>query len=154
MTGREVATLCHVRRIARPRDWADNRVSRGAGPRAARREGRRSGGHGPEPRGDPDESDPRRAVGPCAGELVNRSVGTTHNLKHIRRVMDIAGWTLPQYARQCTGRAHMGQVHRARSRTSGGAERWRHDRLEFACGDGEYIQIAFVLDCHDRECLA
>jgi transposase InsO family protein len=28
------------------------------------------------------------------------------------------------------------------------------DVLEIACWNGEYVQLGFVLDCHDRECLA
>jgi transposase InsO family protein len=48
-----------------------------------------------------------------------------------------------------TGRAHTGQVQRAVSN-----ERWSSDGLEIACWNGEYVQIGFVLDCHDRECLA
>jgi putative transposase len=33
-------------------------------------------------------------------------------------------------------------------------ERWCSDVLELACWNGEYVQLGFVLDCHDRECLA
>ena len=48
-------------------------------------------------------------------------------------------------ARLRTGRAHRGQLQRAVSN-----ERWCSDGLEIACWNGEYIQIAFVLECHDR----
>ena len=81
--------------------------------------------------------------------LVNRTFDTSYNRKRIRRVMEIAGWTLPKNARRRTGRAHRGQIQRAVSN-----ERWCSDGLEIACWNGEYIQMAFVLDCHDRECLA
>jgi transposase InsO family protein len=81
--------------------------------------------------------------------LVNRAFDTAYNLKRIRRVMEIAGWKLPRNARRRTGRAHRGQIQRAVSN-----ERWCSDVLEIACWNGEHIQLGFVLDCHDRECLA
>lgn len=81
--------------------------------------------------------------------LVNRTFETSYNRKRIRRVMEISGWTLPRNARRRTGRAHRGQIQRPVSN-----ERWCSDGLEIACWNGEYIQIACVLDCHDRECLA
>lgn len=81
--------------------------------------------------------------------LVNRTCDTTYNRKRIQRVMELAGWTLPKNARRRTGRAHRGQIQRAVSN-----ERWCSDGLEIACWNGEYLQLAFVLDCHDRECLA
>jgi putative transposase len=55
--------------------------------------------------------------------------------------------------RQCLPRApcraHTGQVQRAASN-----ERWSSDGLQTACWNGEYVQIGFVRDCHDRECMA
>lgn len=80
--------------------------------------------------------------------LVNRTFATAYNRKRIRRVMDLAGWTLPTKARRRTGRAHRGQIRRAVSN-----ERWCSDGLEIACWNGALIQIAFMLDCHDRECV-
>ena len=80
---------------------------------------------------------------------MNRVFGTTYNLKRIRRVMELAGWKLPRNARRRTGRAHTGQIQRACSN-----ERWCSDVLEIACWNGEYVQLGFALDCHDRECLA
>lgn len=81
--------------------------------------------------------------------LVNRTFGTAYNLKRIRRVMELAGWTLPRRARRRTGRAHTGRIQRAASN-----ERWCSDVLEIACWNGEVVQLGFALDCHDRECLA
>ena len=81
--------------------------------------------------------------------LVNRGFGTTYNLKRIRRVMELNGWTLPRNARRRTGRAHTGKIQRAVSN-----ERCCSDVLEIACWNGEYVQLGFALDCHDRECLA
>lgn len=81
--------------------------------------------------------------------LVNRGFGTGYNLKRIRRVMELAGWKLPRTTRRRMGRAHTGQIQRDVSN-----ERWCSDVLEIACWNGQYIQLGFVLDCHDRECLA
>ena len=33
-------------------------------------------------------------------------------------------------------------------------ERWCSDGLEIACWNGELVQLAFALDCHDREAIA
>lgn len=81
--------------------------------------------------------------------LVNRAFGTGYNVKRIQRVMALNGWTLPQRTRRRTGRAHTGVVQRPASN-----ERWCSDGLEIACWNGEYVQLGFALDCHDRECLA
>ena len=81
--------------------------------------------------------------------LVNRGFETTYNVKRIRRVMELNGWKLPRNARRRTGRAHTGKIQRAVSN-----ERWCSDVLEIACWNGEYVQLGFALDCHDRECLA
>jgi putative transposase len=81
--------------------------------------------------------------------LVNRAFDTGYNLKRVRRVMELNGWKLPRNARRRTGRAHTGHVQRALSN-----ERWCSDVLEIACWNGEYVQLGFALDCHDRECLA
>ncbi|MCA1789474.1 MAG: DDE-type integrase/transposase/recombinase [Thioalkalivibrio sp.] len=81
--------------------------------------------------------------------LVNREFATGYNLKRIRRVMDLHGWTLPRAARRRTGRAHRGRIQRDVSN-----QRWCSDGLEIACWNGEVVQVAFALDCHDREVLA
>jgi putative transposase len=80
--------------------------------------------------------------------LVNREFATGYNLKRIRRVMDLNGWNLPRAARRRTGRAHRGRIQRDVSN-----ERWCSDGLEIACWNGEIVQVAFALDCHDREAL-
>lgn len=56
---------------------------------------------------------------------------------------------MPRYARRRTGSAHTGQIQRAVSN-----ERWCSDGLEIVCWNEESAQLAFALDCHDRECLA
>lgn len=81
--------------------------------------------------------------------LVNREFETNYNLKRIQRVMELNGWKLPRAARRRTGRAHRGQIQRDVSN-----ERWCSDALEIACWNGEVVQLAFALDCHDREVLA
>ena len=81
--------------------------------------------------------------------LVNREFATGYNLKRIRRVMDLNGWKLPRAARRRTGRAHHGRIQRDVSN-----ERWCSDGLEIACWNGELVQVAFALDCHDREAIA
>jgi putative transposase len=72
-----------------------------------------------------------------------------YNTKRIRRVMDMHGWKLPRATRRRTGRAHTGLIRR-----DGSNERWCSDGLELACWNGEIVQIAFALDCHDREVIA
>jgi putative transposase len=81
--------------------------------------------------------------------LVNREFATAYNLKRIRRVMELHGWNLPRAARRRTGRAHRGRIQRDVSN-----ERWCSDGLEVACWNGELVQVAFALDCHDREAIA
>lgn len=81
--------------------------------------------------------------------LVNREFATGYNLKRIQRLMDVHGWKLPRAARRRTGRAHRGRIQRDVSN-----ERWCSDGLEIACWNGELVQVAFALDCHDREAIA
>jgi putative transposase len=81
--------------------------------------------------------------------LVNREFAVQYNTKRIRRVMDINGWKLPRSTRRRTGRAHTGLIRR-----DGSNERWCSDGLEIACWNGEIVQIAFALDCHDREVIS
>lgn len=81
--------------------------------------------------------------------LVNREFERTYNRKRIARVMELNGWNLPRSTRRRTGRAHTGLIRRDSSN-----ERWCSDGLEIACWNGEIVQIAFALDCHDREVIA
>lgn len=141
MTGRKVATICRVLGIGRATVYRPEQVR---GPRYAKADDRIVTAQIREIIRTRATYGARRVHA-----LVNRSFGTTYNLKRIRRVMELAGWKLPRYARRRTGRAHTGQIHRAVSN-----ERWCSDGLEIACWNGEYVQLAFALDCHDRECLA
>ena len=81
--------------------------------------------------------------------LVNQAFATAYNVKRIQRVMELNGWKLPRSARRRTGRAHRGRIQRDVSN-----ERWCSDGLEIACWNGELVQVAFALDCHDREAIA
>lgn len=81
--------------------------------------------------------------------LVNRDFGTRYNRKRVRRLMAIHGWRLPPCQHRRTGRAHTGQIVRP-----GSNERWCSDTLELPCWNGEFVVVAFALDCHDREVLA
>jgi putative transposase len=141
MTGRKLAPICRVLGIGRATVYRAERVR---GPRYRKAEDRVVRAHIREVIRTRATYGARRVHA-----LVNRSVGARYNLKRIRRVMALEGWTLPRRARRRTGRAHTGQVQRAVSN-----ERWCSDGLEIACWNGEYVQIGFVLDCHDRECLA
>ena len=80
--------------------------------------------------------------------VVNRAFGTTYDRKRIRRVMAINRWTLPRPAKRRHTRSHAGLVQRPRSN-----ERWSSDAMEIACWNGEVVEVAFGLDCCDRECL-
>jgi len=81
--------------------------------------------------------------------VVNRCLGTHYNRKRIRRVMAIEQWTLPRPMKWRSTRPHRGLMQRAFAN-----ERWSSDAIEIACWNGEVVDIAFALDCCDRECLA
>jgi len=81
--------------------------------------------------------------------LVNQRFVTGYNVKRIQRGMALHGWTLSSVVHRRTGRAHRGRIQRDVSN-----ERWCSDGLEIACWNGELVQVAFALDCHDREAMA
>ena len=81
--------------------------------------------------------------------LVNHDFKTGYNKKRIRRVMKMYNLQLPTKNRRRNGRPHLGRIIR-----EGSNERWCSDALEIRCWNGELVQIAFALDCHDREALA
>lgn len=87
-----------------------------------------------------------------ATALVNRlysASGVHYNRKRVRRVMELQGWTLPVRVKRRSGRAHTGRVAR-----DGSNERWCSDSFEIPCWSGEVVEVGFVLDCGDRECVA
>jgi putative transposase len=141
MTGRTVAAICRVLAIGRASAYRPERVR---GPHYARADDRIVTAQ------IRDVIRTRATYGARrVRALVNRGFGTAYNLKRIRRVMAVNGWTLPRRSRRRTGRAHTGQIQRPVSN-----ERWCSDVLEIACWNGEYVQVGFALDCHDREVLA
>ena len=83
--------------------------------------------------------------------LVNRSrrvLGATpYNRKWIRRVMRLNKLTLPGKIRR-RDRPHTGQVRMPESN-----QRWCSDGFNIRCWNGERVQVAFALDCHDREAI-
>lgn len=81
--------------------------------------------------------------------VVNRTFGTRYNRKRIQRVMQLTGLVVARRRRRVGTRPHRGRIIRPASN-----ERWCGDAFEIACWDGMVIRVAFVLDCHDRECLA
>lgn len=80
--------------------------------------------------------------------LVNHDFGVGYNKKRIRRVMRLHRLQLPTKNRR-NGRPHLGLIIREESN-----ERWCSDGLEIRCWNGDRVQIAFALDCHDREVLS
>ncbi len=77
-----------------------------------------------------------------------RKQGVRYNRKRVRRVMRLHGLQLAPVMRR-TGRAHTGRIAREASN-----ERWCSDAFEIGCDNGEAVQIAFALDCCDREAIA
>ena len=82
-------------------------------------------------------------------KLVNHDFEVGYNKKRIRRVMKMHSLQLPTKNRRRNGRPHLGRIIR-----DGSNERWCSDALEVRCWNGELVQIAFALDCHDREALS
>jgi putative transposase len=83
--------------------------------------------------------------------LVNRSRraqgAPLYNRKRIRRVMRLNRLTLPGKIRR-RDRPHTGQVRMPDSN-----QRWCSDGFNIRCWNGERVQVAFALDCHDREAI-
>lgn len=71
-----------------------------------------------------------------------------YNRKRIRRIMRMAGLTLPGKLRRRMGRPHTGTIS-----TPGSNQRWCSDGFNIRCWNGETVRVAFALDCHDREAI-
>lgn len=71
-----------------------------------------------------------------------------YNRKRIRRVMRMAGLTLPGKLRRRLSRPHTGRVA-----MPGSNQRWCSDGFNIKCWNGETVRVAFALDCHDREAI-
>ena len=81
--------------------------------------------------------------------LVNRQFETNYNRKWIQRVMRLAGLAVPVRRRVRNPRAHRGKVICA-----GSNQRWCSDTMTIVCWNGEVVELAFALDCCDREAIS
>ena len=70
------------------------------------------------------------------------------NAKRIYRVMKTQGWLLQRYTGKST-RTHDGVIVTLKSDL-----RWCSDGFEIRCWNGERVQVAFSLDCCDREVMS
>jgi len=83
-----------------------------------------------------------------AAVLVNRRFETAYNRKRIQRVMRLTGLAVPRRSRR-RGRSHRGQV-----RCEASNQRWCSDTMTIVCWNGEAVELAFALDCCDREAIS
>lgn len=144
MTRAPVAVVCEVLGVARATAY---REPAARGPRYARADNRVVAAHIRAVIRDRATYGYRRVTRVSA--LVNRACGTRYTAKRIRRVMALNGWTLPARVRRRGGRAHTGRVAR-----DGSNEWWCLDSFLVPCTSGEVVEVGFVLDCCDRECIA
>jgi putative transposase len=84
--------------------------------------------------------------------LVSRAAmadgGAAVNAKRVYRIMKAQGWLLARYTGKST-RTHDGTIITLRSNL-----RWCSDAFEIRCWSGERVQVAFSLDCCDREVMS
>jgi len=141
MTGRPIARLCRVLDIGRATAYRDRK------PRARRyhrSDDATVHAQLKEVLRDRGSYGYRRAR-----VLVNRQFETTYNRKRIQRVMRLTGLAVPIRRRPHNGRAHRGRV-----RCEGSNQRWCSDTMQIACWNGELVELAFALDCCDREAIS
>jgi transposase InsO family protein len=81
--------------------------------------------------------------------LLNRAYGMGYNKKRVQRVMRLTGLALAVGRRRRNGRPHRGVVT-----MPGSNQRWCSDKMTIACWNGELVELAFALDCCDREAMA
>jgi len=81
--------------------------------------------------------------------LVNRAFESGYNRKRIQRVMRLTGLAVPIRRRVRNPRAHRGRVI-----CEGSNQRWCSDTMTIACWNGEMVELAFALDCCDREAIS
>jgi len=81
--------------------------------------------------------------------LVNRAFERGYNRKRIQRVMRLSGLAVPIRRRPRNTRAHRGRV-----RCEGSDQRWCSDTMWITCWNGEIVELAFALDCCDREAIS
>jgi transposase InsO family protein len=70
------------------------------------------------------------------------------NAKRVYRVMKAQGWLLQRHTGKST-RTHDGVIITLKSNL-----RWCSDSFEIRCWNGERVQVAFSLDCCDREVMS
>jgi putative transposase len=84
--------------------------------------------------------------------LVSRALaaagGASVNAKRVYRIMKAQGWLLARHTGKST-RTHDGVIITLRSNL-----RWCSDAFEIRCWSGERVQVAFSLDCCDREIMS
>jgi putative transposase len=81
--------------------------------------------------------------------LLNREHGAPKvKQKRVYRIMRAAGLLLQRYTGKST-RTHDGKIITLKSNM-----RWCSDSFEIRCWDGQRVQVAFALDCCDREAMA
>ena len=84
--------------------------------------------------------------------LVSRALvaagGAPVNAKRVYRIMKAQRWLLARYTGKST-RTHDGVIITIRSNL-----RWCSDAFEIRCWNGERVQVAFSLDCCDREVMS
>lgn len=77
--------------------------------------------------------------------VLRQNIDEPINAKRVYRIMRQNGLVLQRYTGRPV-RAHDGKVETIRSDV-----RWCTDAFGIQCWNGEQLQIAFSLDCHDRE---
>jgi len=80
--------------------------------------------------------------------LVRRQAEVPVNHKRIYRIMKKNGLLLQRYDRRPT-RTHEGKIITLHSNT-----RWCSDGFRIQCWNGEHVEVAFSLDCCDREIMS
>ncbi len=141
MTRQPVTTLCRVLRISRATAYRDR------SPRAKRYHRQDDAAvyaQLKEVLRDRGSYGYRRAT-----VLVNRAYEATYNRKRIQRVMRLTGLAVPIRRRVRNPRAHRGKVICA-----GSNQRWCSDTMTITCWNGELVELAFALDCCDREAIS
>jgi len=81
--------------------------------------------------------------------LLNRAYGAGYNRKRVQRVMRLTGLALAVRRRRRNGRPHRGVVT-----MPGSNQRWCSDKMTISRWNGEIVEMAFALDCCDREAMA
>jgi transposase InsO family protein len=108
-------------------------------------------------RGDPELVERIRPIVAARGSygyrrvaaLLNRDEAQPRaNHKRVYRVMQTQGWLLQRHTGKPT-RTHDGTIVTLASNM-----RWCSDSFEIRCWNGERVQVAFALDCCDREVMS